>query len=62
MNKPIEHTSLTTLPMWIDGKSAPSSGTRFGEVTNPATGQVIRRVPLCNAEDIGAAVCAASLW
>jgi malonate-semialdehyde dehydrogenase (acetylating)/methylmalonate-semialdehyde dehydrogenase len=32
---------------------------RFGDVTNPATGQIVRQVPFCNAEDIAAAVAAA---
>ena len=33
--------------------------TRYGEVTNPATGEVIRHVPFANAADVDAAVAAA---
>ncbi len=38
----------------------PPSATRYGEVTNPATGEVIRHVPLGNAADVDAAVRAAT--
>ena len=34
--------------------------TRYGEVTNPATGNVVRHVPLANAADVDAAVAAAA--
>ncbi|HEY9448073.1 MAG TPA: CoA-acylating methylmalonate-semialdehyde dehydrogenase, partial [Burkholderiales bacterium] len=36
------------------------STTRYGEVTNPATGEVIRHVPFANAADVDAAVSAAA--
>ncbi|HMK14479.1 MAG TPA: CoA-acylating methylmalonate-semialdehyde dehydrogenase [Burkholderiales bacterium] len=57
MNKPVETLSL--LPLWIDGGKVESQSKRFGEVTNPATGEVIRRVPFANNDDIDAAVAAA---
>jgi len=56
MKNPVETKNILTVPLWIDGKHTPASSTRSGEVTNPATGRVIRRVPLCNAADIDAAV------
>ena len=53
-------TTLERLPVWIGGASRGAGTTRYGEVTNPATGEVIRHVPLCNAADVDAAVAAAS--
>src|SRR5438093_12623337 len=57
--------STTTAPstvrvaLWIDGKTVASTGRRFGEVTNAATGQVVRTVPFANANDVDNAVKAA---
>jgi malonate-semialdehyde dehydrogenase (acetylating)/methylmalonate-semialdehyde dehydrogenase len=48
-----------SVPLWIDGKPVASRSDRSGEVTNPATGAVTKRVPFCNAADIDAAVKAA---
>jgi malonate-semialdehyde dehydrogenase (acetylating)/methylmalonate-semialdehyde dehydrogenase len=56
MNKPIE---LQTVPHWIAGKPVASSSGRAGEVTNPATGAVTKRVPFANAAEVDAAVKAA---
>ncbi len=53
-------TTLERLPLWIDGKAVAAATTRYGEVTNPATGHVIRHVPLGNAADVAAAVAAAA--
>ncbi len=53
-------TTLERLPLWIGGRAVPASTTRYGEVTNPATGEVIRHVPLGNATDVDAAVQAAT--
>ncbi len=58
MNKPAE-LKLDVIPLWIDGKAVPHTG-RMGEVYNPATGQVIRRVPLADAKIVDAAVQAAT--
>src|SRR6195256_3487428 len=58
MNKPAE-LKLHTVPAWIDGKPVHPSG-RFGEVFNPATGQVAKRVPLCDEKVIDQAVRAAA--
>ena len=52
-------TTLHRLPMWIGGKPVAARTARYGEVTNPATGEVIRHVPLGNVEDVDAAVAAA---
>ena len=53
-------TTLERLPLWIGGKPVSAKTTRYGEVTNPATGEVIRHVPLGNAGDVDAAVAAAA--
>ena len=51
--------AATRVPLWINGQPATSTSSRSGEVTNPATGQVIRTVPFANAADVDAAVKAA---
>ncbi|MGQ0547116.1 MAG: CoA-acylating methylmalonate-semialdehyde dehydrogenase [Betaproteobacteria bacterium] len=58
MNKRIE-LGLPAVPAWIGGKALAPSG-RSGDVYNPATGQVTKRVPFCNEEFIGKAVQAAA--
>ncbi|MEW6689952.1 MAG: CoA-acylating methylmalonate-semialdehyde dehydrogenase, partial [Pseudomonadota bacterium] len=58
MNKPAE-LKLDTVPAWINGKPLVPGG-RMGEVFNPATGQVTKRVPFCNEETIDKAVRAAA--
>lgn len=57
MNKPQDLNTI--LPLWIDGQAQPARSGRTAGVTNPATGAVIRQVPLANASDIDAAVAAA---
>ena len=49
----------TRVPLWINGQPTTSTSSRSGDVTNPATGQVIRTVPFANAADVDAAVKAA---
>jgi malonate-semialdehyde dehydrogenase (acetylating)/methylmalonate-semialdehyde dehydrogenase len=58
MNKPAE-LQLQSVPAWIDGKAVSPAG-RSGEVYNPATGHVTKRVPLCDASVIDAAVKSAA--
>ncbi len=52
--------SLKEVPYWIDGKPAAADSPRRGEVTNAATGQVVRLVPFANATDVDRAVQSAS--
>jgi malonate-semialdehyde dehydrogenase (acetylating)/methylmalonate-semialdehyde dehydrogenase len=52
-------TTLDRLPLWIGGRATPSRSTRYGEVTNPATGEVLRHVPFATADDVASAVAAA---
>lgn len=54
------------LPCWINGHAYLSIPEAFFDVSNPATGEVIRRVPLCGAteaaEAVGAAKAAQPVW
>jgi malonate-semialdehyde dehydrogenase (acetylating)/methylmalonate-semialdehyde dehydrogenase len=58
MNKPAE-LKLDSVPCWIDGRAVSPAG-RSGEVYNPATGQVTKRVPFCDASVIDGAARAAA--
>ena len=51
--------SVEMLQMWIDGQHAQARSGRAGDVFNPATGDVIRRVPLAGKDDVASAVAAA---
>jgi len=53
-------TGVATVPHWINGHPALSSGSRSGTVTRAATGEVVRTVPYANAADVDAAVQAAA--
>jgi len=53
-------TNIPTLPLWINGASHISNSTRTAEITNPATGAVIRRAPLATLAEVDLAVAAAS--
>ncbi len=59
MNKPADLVGTATVPMWVNGKAQQASSDRYGDVTDPATGAVARKVPLCSAADIASAVAAA---
>jgi malonate-semialdehyde dehydrogenase (acetylating)/methylmalonate-semialdehyde dehydrogenase len=59
MDEPLELRNVPAVPLWIGGREQPGRGTRFGAVTNPATGAVIRKVPFCGAAEVDAAVRAA---
>jgi malonate-semialdehyde dehydrogenase (acetylating)/methylmalonate-semialdehyde dehydrogenase len=43
----------------INGKAAKGSSGRFGDVYNPATGEVASKVPLANVDEVGTAITAA---
>ena len=58
MNKPVE-VSLQAVPAFING-SAVAKAERFGEVYNPATGQVTKKVPFADAAMVDSAVKAAA--
>ena len=48
------------VPLWVNGGRASSRTARFGDVTNAATGRVVRVVPFAGAADVDAAVAAAT--
>jgi malonate-semialdehyde dehydrogenase (acetylating)/methylmalonate-semialdehyde dehydrogenase len=58
MNKPAE-LKLATVPVWINGKAVAPTG-RTGEVFNPATGQVTKKVVFADASLVDSAVKAAA--
>ena len=58
MNKPAE-LKLDIVPFWINGKPV-SSASRHGEIFNPATGHVTRRVAFADTAVVESAVKAAS--
>jgi betaine-aldehyde dehydrogenase len=45
--------------MWVGGKWVAAEGGRTREIINPATGQVLARVPEASAEDVRGAIAAA---
>jgi malonate-semialdehyde dehydrogenase (acetylating)/methylmalonate-semialdehyde dehydrogenase len=47
------------LHFWIHGQRVQAQGSRTADVFNPATGEVVRQVPLASMADIDAAVAAA---
>jgi malonate-semialdehyde dehydrogenase (acetylating) / methylmalonate-semialdehyde dehydrogenase len=47
---------MADLSHFIDGKRVAGTSGRFGDVFNPATGEVQARVPLASAAELGAAV------
>ncbi|HKU47283.1 MAG TPA: CoA-acylating methylmalonate-semialdehyde dehydrogenase [Burkholderiales bacterium] len=62
MNKPAEFSpqmKLATVPAWIGGKAVADAG-RYGDVYNPATGDVTKRVAFADKGMIDDAVKAAS--
>ena len=59
MNQPARHaTTARTIPHWLGGR-AEAAGSRFGDVYNPATGQISGRVPLADAQLVESAVATA---
>jgi len=47
------------IPLWVNGRAFLTVGDAFFDVVNPATGEAIRRVPLCGADEAAEAVGAA---
>ncbi|WP_265920929.1 CoA-acylating methylmalonate-semialdehyde dehydrogenase [Cupriavidus nantongensis] len=52
-------TAVPTVPLLINGEWVDSSATEFRNVVNPATQEVLARVPLATASEVAAAVGAA---
>lgn len=53
-------TTINALPNYIDGQWRASSSTEYLEVVNPATQEVLGKVPLSSASEVDRAACAAS--
>lgn len=53
-------TTNNALPNYIDGQWRASSATEYLEVVNPATQEVLGKVPLSSASEVDRAACAAS--
>ncbi|GAA4286683.1 CoA-acylating methylmalonate-semialdehyde dehydrogenase [Georgenia daeguensis] len=51
--------TTATVAHWVDGRPYPGTSTRSGEVFDPATGEVARRVAHASADDVEAAVASA---
>ncbi len=50
----------TTLSHWINGGAVPGADSRFGDIYNPATGEVIAHVPFAGEAEVDKAVEAAA--
>ena len=50
---------MKTLTHFVAGEPFAGSGERFGDVYNPALGEVAARVPFASPADVAAAVAAA---
>ena len=48
-----------TLTHWINGAAVPGASARFGDVYNPAAGEVVAQVPFASASEVDGAVAAA---
>src|SRR5687768_16547062 len=60
MKAPDTPASLPEVPLWVDGRCVSVRGPGRGEIRNPATGRVVRRVGFAGVEEVQAAVDAAS--
>ncbi len=47
------------IPLWINGRAFLTVTDAFFDVINPSTGEALRRVPLCGADEAASAVAAA---
>nr|MBL8411612.1 aldehyde dehydrogenase family protein [Dechloromonas sp.] len=59
MNMEFAADGPMALPLWINGHAYLTVGDAFFDVSNPKTGEAIRRVPLCGANEAAEAVKAA---
>ncbi|WP_275285837.1 CoA-acylating methylmalonate-semialdehyde dehydrogenase [Halomonas elongata] len=51
--------SVREIPLYIDGQAVPSRSQEVRDVVNPATQEVVARVPFCTAEEVDRAVASA---
>src|SRR5262245_25779460 len=57
---PATATATRTLENYVGGRWTASKAARFGEIRNPATDELLARVPLGGRADVDAAVAAAA--
>ncbi|WP_284238965.1 CoA-acylating methylmalonate-semialdehyde dehydrogenase [Paenibacillus glycanilyticus] len=58
---PHSQSAVITLRNWIGGQWVESASGRYEEVPNPATGEILAKVPLSGEEDVDRAVQSASV-
>ena len=62
----MQNDDTLAIPLWINGHAYLTLAPEFAEVRNPASGQILRRTPLCGAataqQAVAAAVAAAAPW
>ena len=62
----MQNDDTLAIPLWINGHAYLTLAPEFVEVRNPASGQLLRRTPLCGAATaqhaLAAAVAAAAPW
>ncbi len=51
--------SIREIPLYIDGQAVPSQSQEWRDVINPATQEVVARVPFCSADEVERAVASA---
>lgn len=51
--------STPVIQLWVNGRRAAPKSARQLDITNPATGEVVRKTPLADAQDVNDAVTAA---
>ena len=51
---------VTTIPHYINGQWSNSDSQEWQEVNNPATGEILARVPLADGSEVASAVEAAA--
>lgn len=56
---PVAESKATACQLFIGGKWQESKATNFSNVSNPSTGEVIARVPMCGSSEVDLAVQAA---
>ena len=56
----LQTDNYPAIPLWINGRAYLTMTPGFADVTDMATGKVVRRIPLCGASEVAHAVAAAT--
>ena len=54
--KPVESRAIPTVKLLVGGQFVESRAREFRDVVNPATQEVLARVPMCDADEVNAAI------